>query len=189
MIRIVTESRQRYNKGTSKPVYTKKVTLTFKRDELLYDIRNIAYVEGDVMPTTDDHDRHQVMDIGEDGNVDRVTRVIDLALAECEELLYPYSKTNVDDTETRNDILESPKEHHIDMLVPDDFSKSTVNLLEKLIHEFLVCRVLSDWMGITNLKNPGSANNWANKIEELKDQVESTLNARMHRVRRTQTPF
>ena len=61
----------------------KSVRLTFKREELLYDIRNNAYVEGDVMQVNDAHDRHQVQDIGEEGNIDRVTRVLDLAHAEC----------------------------------------------------------------------------------------------------------
>ena len=57
---------------------TKKITLRFKREELLYDCKNYAYVEGDVMKTDDAHDRHQVQDIAEVGNVDRLTRVFDL---------------------------------------------------------------------------------------------------------------
>lgn len=75
------------------------------------------------------------------------------------------------------------------MKVPTDFSKSTVNYLEKLIHELVVYKVLSDWMSITNLRNTNSAANWAAKIKQLEDDIESTLNARMHRVRRTQTPW
>ena len=71
---------------------TKTVKMTFKREELLYDIRNNAYVEGDVMQAKTEHDRHQVQDIGEDGNIDRVTRLLDLAHAECEEALFPYTK-------------------------------------------------------------------------------------------------
>lgn len=175
--------------GTSKKVYTHKATLTFLRSELLYDARNIAYVEGDVMPTDDEHDRHQVMDLGEDGNIDRVTRIIDLAIAHCREMLFPYSRTDVDEEEERDDKLETPDEYTIELRLPDDFSKSTLTYLEKLIHEYLICRILADWMSITNLKNPSSATNWASKLESLEDEIESTLNARIHRVRRTQTPF
>ena len=157
---ILDQLEQHYQRqvepGTNKPVYTNKVTLTFKRDELLYDINNIAYVEGDVMPADNEHDRHQVMDVGQDGNIDRVTRVLDVAFAECEELLYPYSKKN---------------------------------LMEKYIHEFLVYRVLADWMSITNLKNAASAQNWQAKLEEIKDEIESTLNAHRYRTRRTMNPF
>lgn len=175
--------------GTGKTAYTKLATLTFYRSELLYDVKNIAWVEGDVITTDDEHDRHEIMDIGEDGNVDRVTRVMDLALAHCRELLFPYSRTNVDETEERDDELEEPEAYTIELRVPDDFSKSTLTYLEKLIHEYLVYRVLMDWMSITNLKNPNSAANWASKLKDLEDEIESTLNARIHRVRRTQTSF
>ena len=61
----------------------KTVTLTFKRDELLYDIKNMGFVEGDTKKVESEHERHQVMDVGEDGNVDRVTRVLDLTFSEC----------------------------------------------------------------------------------------------------------
>ncbi len=187
--RIEAERLRNLEPGTSKPVYTKKITLHFKREELLYDIKNIAFVEGDVMPTEDEHDKHQIMDICEDGNIDRVTRVMALALSQCEELLYPYSKKDVEQEEERNDILESPEEYVITLKVPDDFSKSTATYLERLIHEFLVYMVLSDWLSIAGVKNPQAARNWASKIQEIKDDMESVLNARMRRVRRTQTPF
>lgn len=175
--------------GTNKEVYTNTATLTFYRKELLYDIRNVAYVEGDVMLTDDSHDRHQVQDIGEDGNVDRVTRVIDLVVAQARELLYPYTKSDVDDSEERDDELEEPEKYVIEMLLPDDFSKSTLTYLEKLIHEFIVYRVLADWMSIANVKNPSSAQNWDAKAGAVSDEIDSTLHARMRRVRRTMSPF
>lgn len=52
---------------------TKTVTLTFKRSELLYDVENCSFVEGDIMETENEHARHQVFDIGQSGNVNRVT--------------------------------------------------------------------------------------------------------------------
>ena len=69
---------------------TKTVTLTFKRSELLYDVENYSFVEGDIMETENEHARHQVFDIGQSGNVNRVTRVLNLTHAECVEMLYPY---------------------------------------------------------------------------------------------------
>ena len=104
-------------------------------------------------------------------------------------MLYPYSKSDVDSEEERDNTLTETDEYKIVMKVPTDFSKSTVSYLEKLIHELVVYKVLSDWMSITNLRNPNSAANWAAKIQQLEDDIESTLNARMHRVRRTQTPW
>lgn len=165
---------------------TKTVTLTFKRDELLYDINNIAFVEGDVMKTEDNHDRHQVQDIVEDGNVDRVTRVLDLAIAECVEACYPYSKNPVDDTTAMDDVLVNTEAYIVRLWVPDDFSKTTVTLIERYIHELLVCRVLADWFSITY---PDKAALWNAKADAADEGIKSSLNARIGRVRKTQTPF
>jgi hypothetical protein len=177
------------------PKRKKIVTLTFLRDELLYDIKNYAYIEGDVMKTDDEHDRHQVMDIGEEGNIDRVTRVLDLAIAECIELCYPYSKINVPDTSqddeeeevmSLDDTLEETPAYVVRLLVPDDFSQTTVNLLRRLIHELLVYKVVADWMSITN---PDKAALWQAKVADTEEAIRTNLNCRVGRVRRTMTPF
>ena len=197
---------------------TKTVKMTFKREELLYDIRNNAYVEGDVMQAKTEHDRHQVQDIGEDGNIDRVTRVLDLAHAECEEALFPYTKENVeqesemDDTPTfveptadaegtvegseetlaeeeftdDTPVVKPTGDYVIRLLVPDEYSKTTVRLIVRYIHEYMVCRVLYDWMSITN---PPAAANWKAKQDDALEGMKEAVNFRTGRVRRTQTPF
>lgn len=186
---------------------TKTVKLTFKREELLYDIRNNAYVEGDVMQAKTEHDRHQVQDIGEDGNIDRVTRLLDLAHAECEEALFPYTKENVDQETEMDDtptfvepVEETPAEEFtneipdakptgdyvIRLLVPDEYSKTTVRLIVRYIHEYMVCRVLADWLSITN---PPASANWKAKQDEALEGMKEAVNFRTGRVRRTQTPF
>ena len=191
---------------------TKTVKMTFKREELLYDIRNNAYVEGDVMQAKTEHDRHQVQDIGEDGNIDRVTRLLDLAHAECEEALFPYTKedveqeTEMDDTPTyveptadaegtvadmevfTDDTTASKPtgDYVIRLLVPDEYSKTTVRLIVRYIHEYMVCRVLADWLSITN---PPAAANWKAKQDEALEGMKEAVNFRTGRVRRTQTPF
>lgn len=191
---------------------TKTVKLTFKREELLYDIRNNAYVEGDVMEVKTEHDRHQVQDIGEDGNIDRVTRVLDLAHAECEEALFPYTKEDVEQETEMNDTptyteptadavgtvadqevftddttASNPTgDYVILLLVPDDYSKTTVRLIVRYIHEYMVCRVLADWMSITN---PPASANWKSKQDEALEGMKEAVNFRTGRVRRTQTPF
>ena len=197
---------------------TKTVKMTFKREELLYDIRNNAYVEGDVMQEKTEHERHQVQDIGEDGNIDRVTRVLDLAHAECEEALFPYTKENVeqesemDDTPTYIEptadaegtvegseetlaeeeftddtpVVKPTGDYVIRLLVPDEYSKTTVRLIVRYIHEYMVCRVLYDWMSITN---PPAAANWKAKQDDALEGMKEAVNFRTGRVRRTQTPF
>lgn len=165
---------------------TKIATLTFKREELLYDIGSYAYVEGDVMRTDDDHSRHQVIDITQDGNVDLVTRTLNLVHSECVEMMYPYTKLPCEEEESRDDQLQDASEYTIRLLVPNDFSKTTVTLLSNLVHEYMICRVLADWMKLTN---PQSTADWQGKSEKLSDKIRCYLNARCGRVRRTLTPF
>lgn len=163
------------------------VRLTFKRSELIYDAENYSFVEGDIMKADDEHARHQVFDIGQSGNIDRVTRVLNLAHAECVEMLYPYTKEDVpEEQDVLDDILTEPEEYNIVLALPGGFSLSTVKLLSNLVHEYLVCRVLADWMSITN---PGSQHNWEEKMNSIKRKIQTSLMSRTGKVRRKLKPF
>lgn len=166
---------------------SKAVTLTFKRTELLYDAENYSFVEGDIMKADDEHARHQVFDIAAKGNIDRVTRVLNLAHAECVEMLFPYSKEEIPEgQEAMTDVMTAPEEYHIVLNLPDGFSLTTLKLLTHLVHEYLVCRVLADWMSITN---PGSQANWEEKFRELKTKIQTSLVSRTRKIRRKCKPF
>lgn len=169
-----------------KNVRTKTVSLVFKRSELLYDCANLGYVHGDTMHTDDEHDRHQVMDIAEDGNVDRVTRVLNLTMAAVREALYPYTRKEAEDGETRDDTLVEVQQYTVNMLVPDEFSKTTLTLLEQLIHELLVARVMEDWLSITY---PEKSKTWKDKAEETLRKINIAKNFRMGRKLRPLHPW
>ena len=165
----------------------KKVTLSFKRKELVYDACNYSFVEADILPEGDECRRHQVFDIGQDGNADRVTRVLNMAYAECVEMLYPYSKEEIPDgQEALDDVLQEPEVYEIGLVLPGTFSLTTVRMLEALIHEYLVCRVLADWMSITN---PESEARWEKKFTLLRDKIRTSLVSRTAKVRRKLKPF
>lgn len=164
----------------------REVKIKIGREEILYDVRNYAYVEADVMKAEGEHERHQVFDIGEDGNVDRVTRVLNLAFDHCVELCYPYSKKALEAVTLRDDELREPKAYVMELSVPDGFSETTVNLLAKLVHELLVYYVMADWMSLTK---PGAEEKWQKKIAESEDEMHGIINARRGRVRRPLTPF
>jgi hypothetical protein len=165
---------------------TKNITLNFERKNLLYDIENYAYVEGDIMPADNENTRHQVIDIGQEGNVDRVTRILDLAYAECVEFLYPYTKEMCENLITQGNELQETDVYVIEMAVDYDFSQTTINLISKLIHEYMVCRALGDWLRITN---PANRSDWNSRAEDVKNQIRVRLHARCGKTRRRQTPF
>lgn len=165
---------------------TKTVRLTFKRSELVYDCENYSFVEGDLMKEDEEHAKHQVFDIAQDGNVDRVTRMFNLCFADCVELCYPYSKESVEDGAEMDDTLVYHETYVLTLRLPESFSQTTVKLLLKLIHELMVDYVMADWMSITK---PSSKTNWEEKIEKLKERITSCMSMRMGRVRRPMTPF
>lgn len=148
---------------------TVHVTLCFLKDQLLYDIRNLAYVESDVMGEENQHASHVTADIGEEGNVDRVSRILSLVHAEAVELLYPFTKQAVAE-ESVDDVLEvyTPDEYVIELDVPSSMSRTTIRLLSRQIHEFMVCRVLADWLSITN---PQSSGVWLEKARAAEDEI------------------
>lgn len=137
------------------------------------------------MDTESNHNRHMVQDVGEEGNVDRVTRVLGLAIAQCRELLYPYTKRDIHRA-VLDDKLREPGVYGIVLQVSTDFSQTTLSLLEKLIHEYLVCEAVSDWMSITN---PTKAEHWKLKAQDSLSEVRVNLNARITRTRRRLHPF
>lgn len=154
-------------------------TLSFKRSELLYDIKNYAYVESHIMPDDTEHAKHMTADVGDDGNIDRITRVLDLGVAACTELLYPLAKSEVT-ADTLDDTLQETATYTITLSLPDTFSQSTLTLLERLIHEFLVCRGVADWLSITNTQK---AEVWAAKADEAETAIRSSVNTRSGRSR------
>ena len=165
---------------------TKKVTLNFKRQEILDDLKQYSFVMGDILDTNDEHARHQIQDIAEDGNIDRVTRVMNLCMSECREILFPYTKEDVDVSEVRTNTLETVEEYNINLLVPDDFSDTTVTLLEHLIHEFIVSRIMADWMSITN--KPETAT-WLEKADDVLTKIRRCKSKQTGRIRRKMHPF
>ena len=160
-----------------------EVSFTFDTSELMYDIKNYAYIEGNIMP--DDERKYQVRDIDEDGNKHRVTRVLNLAYAECVEMLYPYTKTNINSAEKDN-FLELPDIFRIEMIANCGFSQTTINILSLLIHEYMVNRVIADWLSINK---PESQANWEFKLEETRYKIKSTISNRRGPVKRRLQPF
>ncbi len=155
------------------------VILSFTREQLMYDIANCSYVESHVAAEDTEHSRHMMADVCEEGNADRVTRILDLAVATCRELLYPYTKMTVVGGTLNNDLQET-QEYKIELTLPETVSQTSVQLLEHLVHEYLVCRGVAEWMSITA---PKRADTWYGKAAEAESEIRSALATRMNRQR------
>ena len=159
------------------------IRFTLKRKAILYDIENYAFVEADTMQMENDHQRRHIFDIAQEGNIDRVNRIMELAYCECLNMLFPYTNTPIPDNSTieLDNKMEASEEYHICMSVPATFSSTTATLLGKLLHEYFVCRVLADWFSLTY---PDAQVNWEIKLENLKSKIRECINFRCKKVRR-----
>jgi len=164
----------------------RRVWLVFKRDQLVYDIANMAYVESHVMAEEEEHGRHVLADVAEAGNVDRVTRVLDLAHAAAVEMLYPLTRGEVWCGESVSDELTEAASYCIELWLPEGFSRTTVGLLEKLVHEYMTARALADWLSVTK---PEASANWAAKAEEAAREIDRAKHQRRGGLTRPMAPF
>lgn len=162
------------------------VTFTFGRQEILYDLKNTAYIEGDVIGEDKQHGQHVLVDICEEGNIDRVNRILELVHSEAVEMLYPYTKEGVTDTEQISDTVQTPDAYIIEMRVPATMSRTTLRMLSKLIHEFMISRVLYDWMSITHAEGSGK---WLEKAMACEREINIIKNTRTGVLRRPAHPF
>lgn len=166
-----------------------KVTLVYNVREVLYDVSNMAWVQGDLIDSHDyDHVRHLVQDIIEDGNRDRVMRVMRLAFAEAEGMLQSWSKIRFSGSVYLDNEPEDEDEDELVMLlsVPAKTDRGTIELILQLVNEWLVCRVLQDWLSITW---PEGASVWATKIEELREAIRNAKNRSQWITRRKLSPW
>ena len=150
----------------------KRVELVMLKSQLMYDIRTGAWVIGDVMKTDDDHDRHQVQDIGEDNNVDWVARQLDLVHGIILQLLRKLTKATVRSTIDDDEIDYSQEEYRFPLYLPVMMKQATVKYLKELIHNLMVAWVIMDWMSITHKEEYQT---WVLKVEDLKEKLKDAL--------------
>lgn len=157
----------------------KQKKMKLKKKALLYDIANIAYTVAD----TGEHNRHtlhRVRDICQDGNIDRVARVLGLAYANILTVLLPV--LDRPKTDINRDSSASPHDYEIcfrnDRTLKYLLTKERQLKIKESAHEYMVCMVLADWLGITL---PEAADVWKYKaecaLEAIADTVASVMNA------------
>ena len=117
---------------------------------LLYDIANMAYVIADTGRDSL-HSLHRVRDIVEDGNIDRVSRVLGLAYVQVINILSPLLRSPRVDI--CKDFSAKPRDYVLnfrnDRGCSFSLTKEIKLHIKETVHEYMVCMVLADWLGIT----------------------------------------
>lgn len=165
--------------------------MKIKYKALLYDIANMAYLIADTGEPLR-HTLHRVRDICQDGNIDRVARILGLAYSRALSVLSPIlvnPKINPDKDES-----SMPHDYVFNFKCNGGFKYLiTTELklhLKETIHEYMVCMVLADWLAVTL---PEAADVWKFRVdkalEALSDSVASISYSACGSLRRTLSPF
>ncbi|MDE6379180.1 MAG: hypothetical protein K2L11_01810 [Muribaculaceae bacterium] len=114
--------------------------LSIISNEVIADIRSAAWLEQELHSGLDRHRRHQMADICEAGNDDRVWRILALKVAEIRRegsRIFHQEKENP----STNSLLR-PEAWRFRFLFP--FPPSSVGIVRERIHEYLVAAVMAD---------------------------------------------
>ena len=112
--------------------------------EVLADIRSAAWLESELHPELDHHRRHEMADICEDGNIERVWRV--LALAEVEVRLALCRILHEREAAKEDNGLECPEIWQFRFF--PELAPSLFSFIREKIHEYMVARVMADRAGV-----------------------------------------
>ena len=160
--------------------------VTLYRDELLHDCRKLGWLVHDVSEGDSELSRQNAADVGERSYVDRATRVMDLAFSKCVSLCHPWTKRVARCGTEKDDIYEERPFYRMLMRLPEEISETTLDYLEKLVHEYIVCRVMWDWLSIVQ---PDQSEGWLARSADAVSELQSILSSRTGRVRRKTRPF
>lgn len=139
-------------------------TITILSREVLDDIRSAAWLESETHPDSNLHQRHEMADICEKDNIERVWRLLGVCDSEVRLTLRKMLKLR-DDKIQQND-LDSP-----DRWVYEFRSSLLPNVgayLKDKIHEFMVASVMSDRMKVLL---PEAFNSWTTRRKEAVDEI------------------
>ena len=158
--------------------------LTFKADNLLYDIRNIAFITGDQLPGQPDEKlRANIQDVAAEGNADFLRRKMQLAFCEVRERLYTYTGHPVRHPEAKDDDPHEPCAYTFLIRLPRHFSQTTLRLVESLIHEYIVDGALFEWFSIVK---KDEAELYYQKRENAMERLRECME---HRMRKRERPL
>ena len=164
----------------------KIVTMNINVAQILYEIQNNSHIiaEQTLNNENDNFERAANMQPTEENELQLINRYINIALAECTEMLFPYTKEEIVDSDincnTGADV------YSMALTLPNDFSMTTVTLLRNLIPEYVVCRALANWMSVAN---PAIQEIWGIKCREVKNKIQSALLSRVGKMKRRLKPF
>lgn len=173
-----------------------KVMIELLKKELVYDIKNTAYTYADSISSSvaDPPLIHNIYDVGEDGNRDKLARILDSAIEDCREMLFRYTKMEMlgggFDSNEWEECIGSPTNdedaYYLAMRMPSGFSKTSVHTMTVYLHDYIVNQCLYEWLMIVY---PDGADRFWALAEDKKKKIKDASNRSAGRVRIALHPF
>lgn len=125
------------------------------------------------------HNLHKVRDICQDGNIDRVARILGLAYSQVLLVLSPIIRPP--HINEHRDTSASPHDYRIDFREGRNMrfavTPETKLKVKETVHEYMVSMVLADWLAVTL---PPAADVWKYRSEQALASLGSIVNESMN---------
>lgn len=170
----------------------KTATIRIDKNSIFEQIaKKTSYIGDRLLGQEDAYDRIAVTD----ADMEFFNEPFMLALTECAEMLFPYVTDTSINTDTRMDKAADYQEpepeavpfaYEIRLSLPDSFSLTTHNLVSNLINDYIVSRLIAEWMMAGNVE---SHSYWIERYASIRIQINRTMTARTQPARRGSGPF
>lgn len=173
-----------------------KVMVELVKKELIYDIKNTAFIFADSYsnPNVDAKQLKNVFDVSEEGNMDKLARILDSAVEDCREMLFRFTKMEMlgggFDSDEWAECIGSPaneeENYYLAMRMPQGFSKTSVHTMTVYIHDYIVNQCMYEWLMVVF---PDGADRFWALAEDKKQKIQAASNRSANRPRIALHPF
>ena len=186
----------------------KSLSITLYLSEILYDIRNKAFLTGRSRETADNQAQISWSQLSSDEpEMGQIMRSVESALAVVQTKMAPYlgeitrerilrehhppcmpHPEELIELSAEDDVLMPSKENAITLklLMPDNYNQAFVPALSSSIHNFIVAAVLGEWFVISH---PNEAKAYLQWAEGESANIKACLEKRIKPIRRRLYPF
>lgn len=122
----------------------KTITITLKKEEILYDIENTSYIVGNSRSTGDNFEQvSNIQNSGEGEDRNFILRSVENAFGEAKRNLSRF--INETKTAANNQLMSEDGDFAIALNVADVFNEASTDSLKSALHDFIVSSSLMDW--------------------------------------------
>ncbi len=152
---------------------TKKITVTFWRDEIEYDVQSIMSLIADSLPAdTPHHVKHQLQDVCEGENERRTWRYCNRAYQDVCTVVSSLISVPVADESTIDNTSGAPEAYKLYMQVADNWAKHQTNTLKDYAHDYIVMSIIVEWLSIIM---PQAVETYEAKVAIARDGIRKSL--------------